>query len=69
MRLESHTKGSLAIESYQPSSDTYGIKKIHIQKRKPGKVIRLFDVAKPYSAPESAAEEDRIKVPLITVPQ
>ncbi len=30
-------KGSLAIESYQPSSDTYGIKKIHIQKRKPRK--------------------------------
>lgn len=52
-------KGSLAIESYQPSSDTYGIKKNPYSKKEtPEKVIRLFDVAKPYSAPESAAEED-----------
>ena len=50
-------KGSLAIESYQPSSDTYGIKKNPYSKKEtPEKVIRLFDVAKPYSAPESAAE-------------
>ena len=52
-------KGSLAIESYQPSSDTYGIKKNPYSKKEtPEKVIRLFDVAKPYSAPESAAEEE-----------
>lgn len=52
-------KGSLAIESYRPGSDTYGIKKNPYSKKEtPEKVIRLFDVAKPYSAPESAAEED-----------
>lgn len=40
-------KGSLAIESYQPSSDTYGIKKNPYSKKEtPEKVIRLFDSGK-----------------------
>ena len=51
--------GSNVSETYCPSSDTYGIKKNPYSKKEtPEKVIRLFDVAKPYSAPESAAEED-----------
>ena len=51
--------GSNAGETHHPDSDTYGIKKNPYSKKEtPEKVIRLFDVVKPYSAPESAAEED-----------
>lgn len=42
-----------------PSNDTFGIRKNPYSKKEtPENVIRLFDLVKPYTAPESKAEED-----------
>ena len=52
-------QGKDATITYPPSKDTFGIRKNPYSKKEtPEKVIRLFDLIKPYSAPESEAEED-----------
>ena len=59
MLASQRRQGKDATQTRSPSNDTFGIRKNPYSKKEtPEKVIRLFDVAKPYSAPESAAEED-----------
>ena len=59
MLASQRRQGKDATQTRSPSNDTFGIRKNPYSKKEtPEKVIRLFDLIKPYSAPESAAEED-----------
>lgn len=52
-------QGKDATMTGPPSNDTFGIRKNPYSKKEtPENVIRLFDLVKPYTAPESKAEED-----------
>ena len=59
MLASQRRQGKDATQTRSPSNDTFGIRKNPYSKKEtPEKVIRLFDLIKPYSAPESKAEED-----------
>ena len=59
MLASQRRQGKDATMTGPPSKDTFGIRKNPYSKKEtPENVIRLFDLVKPYTAPESAAEED-----------
>lgn len=59
MLASQRRQGKDATMTGPPSNDTFGIRKNPYSKKEtPENVIRLFDLVKPYTAPESKAEED-----------
>ena len=59
MLASQRRQGKDATMTGPPSNDTFGIlKNPYSKKETPENVIRLFDLVKPYTAPESKAEED-----------
>ena len=59
MLASQRRQGKDATQTRSPSNDTFGIRKNPYSKKEtPENVIRLFDLVKPYTAPESKAEED-----------
>ena len=59
MLASQRRQGKDATMTGPPSKDTFGIRKNPYSKKEtPENVIRLFDLVKPYTAPESEAEED-----------
>lgn len=58
MLASQRRQGKDATMTGPPSNDTFGIRKNPYSKKEtPENVIRLFDLVKPYTAPESKAEE------------